>query len=357
MAEHTQEPAARAPGVRTHQGLRPRGREHQRAGQRDRPRQAREGTEVRRRKRVRSGPRGRSTARMSSGVNPLDSVTGEPTCTAAVTSPRPMTTLQDPPPRRAPLQAARAPARARARRRAGCRLPTRSCTASRPRCTSTASSATTPTACSPRSRATHAALDELLRRAPRRRAGPGTRRGHRVGRASRRRGPPGSASSRAATTPRASPSSRPMPRSATTACASCSTPPTAGTATRSSTAPTAVPGSRSPPGSPTTGPTPRWRASRCARACRREYEDPADRRFHAEPLACPACGPQLWFVTGAARSPARTPRARRRTSRCATAHRGGQGHRRLPPRVRRAATTPRSRDSGRASSGPASRSR
>jgi hydrogenase maturation protein HypF len=27
--------------------------------------------------------------------------------------------------------------------------------------------------------------------------------------------------------------------------------------------------------------------------CRREYEDPADRRFHAEPIACPACGPQL----------------------------------------------------------------
>jgi hydrogenase maturation protein HypF len=27
--------------------------------------------------------------------------------------------------------------------------------------------------------------------------------------------------------------------------------------------------------------------------CRREYEDPSDRRFHAEPIACPACGPQL----------------------------------------------------------------
>ena len=27
--------------------------------------------------------------------------------------------------------------------------------------------------------------------------------------------------------------------------------------------------------------------------CRREYEDPADRRFHAEPIACPACGPRL----------------------------------------------------------------
>src|SRR5262249_33209371 len=27
--------------------------------------------------------------------------------------------------------------------------------------------------------------------------------------------------------------------------------------------------------------------------CRREYENPADRRFHAEPIACPACGPRL----------------------------------------------------------------
>ena len=27
--------------------------------------------------------------------------------------------------------------------------------------------------------------------------------------------------------------------------------------------------------------------------CQREYENPADRRFHAQPNACPACGPQL----------------------------------------------------------------
>lgn len=30
--------------------------------------------------------------------------------------------------------------------------------------------------------------------------------------------------------------------------------------------------------------------------CEREYGDPADRRFHAEPVACPACGPRLWFA-------------------------------------------------------------
>jgi hydrogenase maturation protein HypF len=30
----------------------------------------------------------------------------------------------------------------------------------------------------------------------------------------------------------------------------------------------------------------------CAR-CQAEYDDPADRRFHAEPIACPVCGPQV----------------------------------------------------------------
>lgn len=29
--------------------------------------------------------------------------------------------------------------------------------------------------------------------------------------------------------------------------------------------------------------------------CQAEYADPADRRFHAQPIACPACGPRLWF--------------------------------------------------------------
>jgi len=32
-------------------------------------------------------------------------------------------------------------------------------------------------------------------------------------------------------------------------------------------------------------------------ACRAEYTNPLDRRFHAEPVACPACGPTLHFVT------------------------------------------------------------
>ncbi len=30
--------------------------------------------------------------------------------------------------------------------------------------------------------------------------------------------------------------------------------------------------------------------------CRREYTDPGDRRFHTEPVCCPACGPRLWLA-------------------------------------------------------------
>src|SRR5260370_37004832 len=34
-------------------------------------------------------------------------------------------------------------------------------------------------------------------------------------------------------------------------------------------------------------------SSKACPACREEYENPRDRRFHAEPTACPACGPRL----------------------------------------------------------------
>ena len=33
----------------------------------------------------------------------------------------------------------------------------------------------------------------------------------------------------------------------------------------------------------------------CA-GCASEYDDPADRRFHAQPIACPDCGPTLELV-------------------------------------------------------------
>ena len=32
--------------------------------------------------------------------------------------------------------------------------------------------------------------------------------------------------------------------------------------------------------------------------CAREYHDPADRRFHAQPVCCPNCGPTLRYRTG-----------------------------------------------------------
>jgi hydrogenase maturation protein HypF len=41
----------------------------------------------------------------------------------------------------------------------------------------------------------------------------------------------------------------------------------------------------------------------CA-ACLGEYEDPTSRRFHAQPNACPACGPSLSLIDRSGRSPA-----------------------------------------------------
>ncbi|PQV53724.1 hydrogenase maturation protein HypF [Defluviimonas denitrificans] len=37
--------------------------------------------------------------------------------------------------------------------------------------------------------------------------------------------------------------------------------------------------------------------------CLSEYRDPADRRFHAQPVACPACGPRLWLEVGGQERP------------------------------------------------------
>ncbi|MCZ1003751.1 acylphosphatase [Streptomyces mirabilis] len=52
------------------------------------------------------------------------------------------------------------------------------------------------------------------------------------------------------------------------------------------------PGSPSSPACPTTAPTPLAGFPMCS-DCAREYADPADRRFHAQPVACPACGPDF----------------------------------------------------------------
>ena len=40
------------------------------------------------------------------------------------------------------------------------------------------------------------------------------------------------------------------------------------------------------------------RVTMCA-ACRKEYDDPLDRRFHAQPNCCPACGPALRLTDAA----------------------------------------------------------
>jgi hydrogenase maturation protein HypF len=44
-------------------------------------------------------------------------------------------------------------------------------------------------------------------------------------------------------------------------------------------------------------------------ACQSEYLDPQDRRFHAEPNACPVCGPQLRLTNGAGHTLAEGPAA------------------------------------------------
>ena len=46
-------------------------------------------------------------------------------------------------------------------------------------------------------------------------------------------------------------------------------------------------------------------------ACRAEYDDPADRRFHAQPNACPECGPRLRLRRGLHGRPGRRPPRRR----------------------------------------------
>lgn len=43
--------------------------------------------------------------------------------------------------------------------------------------------------------------------------------------------------------------------------------------------------------------------------CRAEYEDPGNRRFHAEPVSCPACGPRLWLAGPSGKTLAEGPAA------------------------------------------------
>ena len=69
--------------------------------------------------------------------------------------------------------------------------------------------------------------------------------------------------------------------------------PTAAIGTRSPTARTADRATRSSSACRTTGPATTMAGFTMCPACQAEYDDPADRRFHAQPNACPVCGPQL----------------------------------------------------------------
>src|SRR5262249_53379298 len=40
--------------------------------------------------------------------------------------------------------------------------------------------------------------------------------------------------------------------------------------------------------------------------CAKEYEDPSDRRFHAQPIACPKCGPKVWIDGSESLAPVET---------------------------------------------------
>ena len=86
----------------------------------------------------------------------------------------------------------------------------------------------------------------------------------------------------------------------------------------------------------TTGRARRWPASRCARACRAEYEDPRDRRFHAAAERLPG-------LRAAARCRRSTSAARRRRRRRAAARRPVARRRRGAARA--AARSSRSRGS------------
>ena len=49
------------------------------------------------------------------------------------------------------------------------------------------------------------------------------------------------------------------------------------------------------------------------RACQKEYQNPADRRYHAQPNACPECGPTLELYDRSERLLARTRQALEKT--------------------------------------------
>ena len=136
--------------------------------------------------------------------------------------------------------------------------------------------------------------------------------------------------------------------------------PTGATSIPSPTARTAGPATRSPATCRTTGRPRRWPASRCAPTAGASTRTPLDRRFHAQPIACPVCGPRR-----AASRPDRRARAGDAGDAIGAAARGprrradrrGEGPRRLPPRLRRDVAPTRSGASASARGATRSRSR
>ena len=100
------------------------------------------------------------------------------------------------------------------------------------------------------------------------------------------------------------PHARPPPTSpcAPTAQPNNATPLTGATDTHSSTAPTADRASPSSAHSPMTASATTMAAFEMCTDCAREYHDPADRRFHAQPVCCPNCGPALTYRDGNGRT-------------------------------------------------------
>ena len=80
------------------------------------------------------------------------------------------------------------------------------------------------------------------------------------------------------------------------------------TAIRLPIAPTAGRGGRSFGSCPTIGRGLRWPPFALCPDCAAEYADPADRRFHAQPIACPRCGPALELLDGRGRRARRAGR-------------------------------------------------
>ncbi len=86
----------------------------------------------------------------------------------------------------------------------------------------------------------------------------------------------------------------------TATCADClrelADPATGGSGTRSSTAPTAARRFTIVRDVPYDRPLTTMAGFPMCERCAAEYHDPANRRFHAQPTCCPACGPRLTLL-------------------------------------------------------------